>query len=179
MFAAMLAVFEFIAVTAARRWFPNEPYAVSVTPAIVTIVLMRWGPWTAIHAALGGAVFCLASGARANQYLIYCVGNLAAMGALVMIKSLTPEGIRASAAKSLALAALATLLTQAGRAAMAILLGHSPGLAPGFFTTDVITLLFTLVIVWIVRRLDGMFEEQNHYIQRIHRQDEMERGGFR
>ena len=55
MFALMLTVAETIAVTAARRWFPNEPYTVSVTPAITTIVMMRWGPWAGLHAVLGAS----------------------------------------------------------------------------------------------------------------------------
>ena len=175
MFAAMLAIFEFVAVTAARRWFPNEPYTVSVVPAIVTIVLMRWGGWAAIHAVLGGAVFCRASGALPGHYIIYCIGNLASMAALWPIRRLGAEVVRSNAVKSLGVAAAVTLLMQLGRAALAVLLGHSPGAALGFFTTDVITLLFTLVIIWIVRRLDGMLEEQNHYLLRIHQQEEEER----
>lgn len=179
MFAIMLAVFETLVVTAARRWFPNEPYAVSVTPAITCIVLVRWGPWAALHAALGGLAFCLASGARdAAHLVIYGVGNLASMAALWPIRRWTPEGVRESVSRSLALAALVTLLMQAGRALLAVALGHPPATALGFFTTDVITLLFTLVIIWIVRRLDGVFEEQRHYLLRIAKQEREERGGY-
>lgn len=179
MFAVMVAVFEFIAVTAARRWFPNEPYTVSVVPALTAIVMMRWGPWAALHAALGGAVFCLASGARDSHLLIYMLGNLASLGALGLIKLWTPEGVRESVLKSLVMAAAVTLLMQSGRAVIAILLRHPPAAALGFYTTDTITLLFTLVLIWIARRVDGLFEEQNHYLERIRREDANERGGFR
>jgi len=178
MFALMLTVAETIAVTAARRWFPNEPYTVSVTPAVTTIVMMRWGPWAGLHAALGGAVFCLASGAGPGHYAIYVLGNLLSLAALAYIKAATPEGIRQSAAKSLFLALSMTLLMQLGRALLAILLGNSPAAALGFFTTDAVTLLFTLVLAWIARRLDGIFEEQNHYLLRLRQQEEEERGGF-
>ena len=178
MFALMLAVFESLAVVAARRWFPNEPYTVSVVPALTAIVMMRWGGWAGLHAALGGAVFCLMSGARPAHYLIYIAGNLASLGALAWLRRETPEGVRGSAVKSLGLAAAVTLLMQLGRAAVALILGRSAAAALGFFTTDVITLLFTLVIVWIARRLDGLFEDQRHYLLRIHRQEE-ERGGYR
>ena len=44
MFAAMVVVFETLLVNAATRWFPGQPYTVSVTPAVTAIVLMRWGP---------------------------------------------------------------------------------------------------------------------------------------
>ena len=178
MFAAMLMVFETVVVTAARRWFPNEPWAVSVTPAITAIMLMRWGPWAAIHAALGGAVFCYMSRASGAQYLIYIIGNLASMGALFIRKRWTPEGIREGVGKSLIFALAVTLLMQLGRAAMAVITGNPAAAALGFFTTDVVTLLFTLVLVWIARRLDGIFEDQKHYLLRVHEQEKEERGGF-
>ena len=178
MFAMMTAVFESVVVIAARRWFPNEPWAVSVTPAVTAIVLMRWGPWAALHAALGGAVFCFASHARETHYLIYVVGNLASLGALVIRRQWTPEGIRESATKSLVFALAVTLLMQLGRAAVALLLGNPLAAALGFFATDVVTLLFALVLIWIARRLDGIFEDQKHYLLRLHEQEKEERGGF-
>ena len=178
MFALMLTVAETLAVTAARRWFPNEPYTVSVTPAITAIVMMRWGPWAGLHAALGGVVFCAASGALIRHYAIYGLGNLLSLAALGYVKAATPEGIRESVWKSLALALMVTLLMQLGRALVAVALGSAPVAALGFFTTDVITLLFTLVLIWIARRLDGIFEEQNHYLLRLKQQENEERGGY-
>ena len=178
MFALMLTVAETLAVTAARRWFPSEPYTVSVTPAITCIVMMRWGPWAGLHAALGGMIFCMTSGAGIKHYAIYCLGNLLSLAALGYVKAATPEGIRESVWKSLALALMVTLLMQLGRALIAVVLGSTPAAALGFFTTDVITLLFTLVLIWIARRLDGIFEEQNHYLLRLRQQENEERGGY-
>ena len=100
MFALMLTVAETLAVTAARRWFPNEPYTVSVTPAITAIVMMRWGPWAGLHAALGGVIFCLTSGAGMKHYIIYGLGNLLSLAALGYVRSATPEGIRDSVGPS-------------------------------------------------------------------------------
>lgn len=178
MFALMLTVAETLAVTAARRWFPNEPYTVSVTPAITAIVMMRWGPWAGLHAALGGVIFCLTSGAGMKHYIIYGLGNLLSLAALGYVRSATPEGIRDSVGKSLTLALMVALLMQLGRALVAVVLGSAPAAALGFFTTDVITLLFTLVLIWIARRLDGIFEEQNHYLLRLKQQENEERGGY-
>ena len=36
-----------------------------------------------------------------------------------------------------------------------------------FITSDSVSYIFTLVIVWIVSRLDGMLEDQEHYLRRI------------
>ena len=174
MFAAMVVVFETLLVNAATRWFPGQPYTVSVTPAVTAIVLMRWGSWAALHAALGGAAFCFASGAAPGHYLVYAAGNLLGLAALTIRKRLTPEGIREKVSWSLLFGGAVCLLMQLGRAAISVMAGAPYAQALGFFTTDAITLLFTLVIVWIARRLDGIFEDQVHYLLRIYRQEKEE-----
>ena len=70
-----------------------------------------------------------------------------------------------------------TVLMQLGRFLVSLVFGASAAQALGFFTTDVISLLFTLVIIWIVRRLDGMLEDQNHYLLRVQKEQEEEKGG--
>lgn len=176
-FALMVVLFESIVVLAARKWFPAQPFTVSVVPVVTAIVMMRWGPWAAIHAVLGGIVFCYISGGGAKQYLIYCLGNLFSLAALPLAKMMGgEEEIRASAFKTLGWGLCALLLMQAGRFLIALLLGTPAENAAGFFTTDAVTLLFTLVVLWIVRRLDGVFENQYHYLLRLRAEEEKERG---
>ena len=78
--------------------------------------------------------------------------------------------------KTLVFGAAVLLLMQLGRAAVALLLGNPLTAALGFFTTEAVTLLFTLLILWIVRRLDGVFENQDHYLLRLRAEEEKERG---
>ncbi len=178
LFGIMLAVFESIVLFAATKLFPAEPYTVSVTAAITAIVMMRWGAFAAIHAVLGGLVFCIGSGAAPQQYLIYCVGNLLSLAALLLIRRLGGETIRNDALKSMAFALLTQLLMQLGRALVAVALGNPVMTCLGFFTTDVISDLFTVVIIWIVRRLDGIFENQKHYLLRIQKESEKDKGMY-
>ena len=179
LFAVMLVVFETLAHTAATRLFPREPYTVSVTPLITAIVMMRWGPWAAVHAALGGLVYCHAAGGAAQQYVIYGAGNLLSLAALALIRGLGDESIRESSGKTLLLGLCVTGLMQGGRALLSLCFGAAPAAALLFFTTDVISLLFTLVILGIARRQDGVFENQRHYLLRLQREREKEEGGFR
>ncbi len=72
---------------------------------------------------------------------------------------------------------LTLVLMQLGRFCVSLIFGTPAVQALGFFTTDVISLLFTLVIIWIVRRLDGMLEDQNHYLLRVQKEQEEEKGG--
>ena len=177
MFAVMLCVAEWMIVKAATWWFPDQLYTVSVVGAVTAIVLMRWGPWAAIHAVLGGLIFCLASHGSGRQYLVYCLGNLLSLLALVPLRLLGGERIRLDGFLSVSFGIGTLLLMQLGRALVALLLGTDFQTCLGFFTTDALSLLFTGVILWIARRLDGIFENQKHYLLRIHKTEE-EKGGF-
>ena len=169
--AAALAVFEFVIVRAAGWWFPGQPYTVSLAAAMTSIVYMRWGLWGAIHALEAGLVFCYFSGATGEQYLIYCVGNLVSASAVLLLRAAGKERVR-TGHLSLVFPLLVQLLMQAGRGAVALLLGAAPVQAAGFFTTDSLSLLFTFVIIWIARKLDGVYEDQKHYLLRLHAQEE-------
>ena len=78
-FTIVLTVFEAITTIATTTWFAAQPVAISISLAIICVVMMRWG-WRAVFPAVaGGAVFCIASGATIEQYLIYCIGNVFAL----------------------------------------------------------------------------------------------------
>ena len=173
--AVVLAVTQVLTLVAASLWFPDQLYIVSPVAAVVTLVLMRWGIWAAIHAIFGGIVFTFASGGTAEHYLIYCAGNLFSMLVLVLFKLLGKENIRQSGFLSLLTAFMVQLFMLLGRAAVAALVGHSLDACLGFITTDFLSVLFTLVVVWIARKADGLFEDQKHYLLRVQRERENER----
>ena len=177
MFAVLLCITETMIVKAATWWFADQLYTASVVGAVTAIVLMRWGPWAAIHAALGGAVYCLASRGSAQQFAVYCIGNLFALAALLPLRLLGGERIRLDPLLSIGFGLLTLLLMQLGRALVALVFGTPFQTCLGFFTTDALSLLFTGLIVWVARRLDGIFENQRHYLLRIHNTEE-EKGGF-
>lgn len=171
LFAVILALFESLVVTAAVRWFPQEAYMVSVTAAVTAIVMMRWGPWAAVHAVLGGMVTCLASGKAEGIFLaIYCVGNLGGLAALILRRKLGPEAIRQSTAKTLLFGAAVLLGMQIGRAAVCLILTGRTDAWTMFFMPEAVTMLFTLVLLWVARRADGLFEDQEHYMKRLQHQ---------
>ena len=178
LFALMLILSETVIVSAAVKWFPNEPYTVSAVAAVTAIVMMRWGLWAALHAVLGGIVFCLVSHGTLAQFAIYCIGNLFGLTGLAWIRALGAERLREDSFKSLAYGFTVLLCMQLGRGLVSLLFGTKPAVAAGFVTTDVISCLFTLLIIWIVRRLDGVFEDQIHYLRRVNKEREEEKGGF-
>ena len=191
MFGGMLVVSESLIVLAATRWFPAEAYTVSAAAAVTAIVMMRWGPYAAVHAVLAGLVFCFVSGGTPRQFLIYCIGNLFGLLSLFFFRIFGKEKIREDSFLTVMFGLATQLFMQLGRAAAAFaLLRASPGNAPagtesaygaavfclGFLTTDALSGLFTAVILWIARRQDGVFEDQKHYLLRIQKAEKEERG---
>lgn len=176
MFGIMLVICEFIIVMAARFWFPGQPFTVSLAAAVTTIVYMRWGYWGGIHAALAGLVFCFFQGASPNQYMIYIAGNLLSLVSVPVLIKIGKERVRESTMGML-YPIFVLLLMQTGRAAIALLTGAEPGSVIGFYTTDSLSMLFTFVIIWIARRLDGVWEDQIHYLLRVNAKEEAEKEG--
>ena len=178
LFAVMLILSESLIVNAAIRWFPDQLYTVSVCAAIVSIVLMRWGPWAAIHAVLGGLVYCFWAGGSPKQFLIYAVGNLFSLISLLLIRLFGKERIRENVLLTILFALCTQLFMQMGRACVSFVMGASVRTGWNFITTDALSGLFTVVIVWIASRLDGVFEDQISYLLRVQKEKEEEKGGF-
>lgn len=176
-FASILCVCEVLIVLAGTRWFPGELYTLSLSAAVTAVVIVRWGAWAAIPAALGGLSFCLASGATGAQFAIYCGGNLAVLLLCPWVRRVTWQRLHGNVLLAIAYGAAAALLMQTGRALVALTMGHAPGAMIMFYTTDVLSTLFSALIVWICRRLDGMLEEQTHYILRIQKEQEEKKSG--
>ena len=177
-FAVMLCISETLIVNAAIRWYPDQLYTVSVSAAITAIVMMRWGGWAAIHAVLGGIVYCLAAKGTAQQFMIYGIGNLFGLLSLLMIRLLGKDRICGNVLLVLLFALCTQLFMQMGRACIAVINGAAFETGIHFITTDALSGLFTMVIVWIASRLDGVFEDQISYLLRVQKENEEEKGGF-
>ena len=164
---AVLAVSQFLISIAAYSWFPDQLYVVSPAAAVTALVMMRWGGWAAIHGASAGLIFTWLSGGDWQQFLVYGVGNLAALGAMVMLRTLGKERVRKDTVLSLGFALAVQLLMQLGRGLLAVILGFGWEAALGFVTTDSLSVIFTLFVIWIARQNDGLFEDQKHYLLRL------------
>ena len=95
---------------------------------------------------------------------------------LLMFRIFGKERIRKDAFLSIVFALGTQLLMQLGRAGIAALLGHPAEVCIRFITTDFLSCLFTALIIWIIRRVEGLFEDQKHYLLRIQEEQTVERG---
>lgn len=164
---AALAISQYLIHVASSFWFPEQLYVVSPVAAVVALVMMRWSGYAAIHAVFGGVFFTALSGGTWQHFLIYGAGNLVSLLALVMFKFCDKERVRQDAFLALTFGLCTQLLMQLGRAGIAAILGFPAAACLGFITTDILSALFTLFVIWIIRRIEGLFEDQKHYLLRI------------
>ena len=151
----------------ANLWFPELPYTVSLAVIIISLELIRWNAFGAVAALVSGVAFCLASGANPEQFLIYCIGNLFTLFALIFIKTVGSEKIRKNSALCAVYVILVFLLAEVGRGLVAMVLGNEPAILIQFLTTDALSGLFGIIVISIVRNADGMFENQKKYLIRL------------
>lgn len=147
---------EWIISLAVFRWFPEQLYVASAAAAVTALVMMRWNWYAAIPAVVGGLGYSLLHGGSLNHVLIYCLGNLPALLACPVLKRIGKEKIRSDTLLTLLFGLAVQLLMQLGRALVAGVLGYPPEACLGFITTDTLSELFTFVILFSVRKSDGL-----------------------
>lgn len=168
-------IFEAITTLATNKWFYAQPIALSITLTLICIVMMRWDAYAVIPAVAGGFIFCLVSGATFEQYIIYCIGNLFALTAFLLIrfiKSFDKESLRNSGFKLGIFVTAAYIGMELGRWLVSLLFGGDLMAFVVYITTDIISLLFGIIILNLLRKADGMIEDQKAYLFRIQREDD-------
>lgn len=166
----MIILFEAITTLATTKWFASQPVALSISLALICAVMMRWNGYAVIQAVAGGFVFCILSGATIEQYFIYCIGNLFALVALVFIRIWGKEEIRESTFKLTIFVIAAYMGMVVGRWGVSLFFGGDLMALVVYATTDIISLLFAIIVLNMLRKTDGMIEDQKAYLFRVERE---------
>lgn len=171
----LLVVFETVIAKAGSSWFKEQPYTLSLVPALTLIMYMRWSLYGLAYSALGGLVLSLAYGATGKTILVYALGNLFSIVVYLIMKKVGKERVTNSAFLSAFSAVLMTVVMQAGRAAVSLLVGSGTSSFVSFFLTDVLSGFFALIIILIVRKREGVFEDQICYLKRLNSEEKEEK----
>lgn len=166
----LLIISEAVTTLATNKWFAAQPVAISSTLLFICIFMMRWNGYAAIAAVLGGAVFCIASGATLEQFVIYAGGNLLSLLALLWFKVYRKDDVRLGSFKLSFFTISVYLLMQLGRWLISLAFGGGLWNIVGYITSDVISLLFAVIILFLLRGVDGMIEDQKAYLFRLERE---------
>lgn len=182
--AVVLAISEAVVTLAATRWFPGQLFSVSTTLTVVCIAMMRWDGFAVLHAALGGAVYCLTMGADALSYAVYCAGNCGALIALLLFKFAGKKKISEKFGFTVLYVLTSYIGMEFGRWTMMLIVPNAANglgynspldLLLGLAETEIITLLFAVIACLIARKTDGLFEDQRQYLLRVREAERRER----
>ncbi|MGN0812557.1 MAG: hypothetical protein ACI4MQ_03500 [Candidatus Coproplasma sp.] len=177
LFVLILAVSELIGYFAAGMLPSEAYYTVSFSIPIILLVMMRWGWPSVLYSLLSGLIVCLMNVGKVSghQWACYLIGN--AFIALMLIPRYL-IGSKAINSKWWAMALFAIggwLCVYLGRSIVwAIGFAVSPvdgqTAASGFVTfaqSDLLSLAMGVVLMLVLRKLDGMTEDQNEFLRRL------------
>ena len=178
LFVIMYGVCEYLAIKAATVWF-DESYCISIMLPMLVIVMMRWDKFSIIHAVVYALLFVYFQSGSLTQYFIYLTGNLGFMLLLLYMKKVTKEKIRATFFGSVSYLLIGFLLMEVFRGLASMLLaGKDAGVIFTFIMTDMLSLVFAILVIIIVRRIDGLFIDQKQYLLELNSQKERIDGGW-
>ena len=103
-------------------------------------------------------------------YVIYCIGNIFALLGMVWFKVFGKEGIRKSLWLITLFVSTAYIGQVLGRSIIAILFGDNISTIITFATTDIMSLVFAILVIALFRKTDGMLEDQKAYLLRLDKQ---------
>ncbi len=173
-FCILTAVFEAIASLATNRWFVLQAMAISITLTMTCITMMRWNTFAVLPSFIGAFVYCVASGGAIQQYVIYCGGSLFCLLALPILKKIGKEKVRSDFLRRTAFATLTYIFVVIGRWVFSLIFEQSIKSFLPFLTTDILSLLFAVVVLALAKNIDGLIEDQKSYLLRLDKERQEE-----
>jgi len=167
MLCVLCAVFESIAAVATQKWFSLQAMSVTITLTITCITMIRWDVFAVLPALVGSLCYCVALNATFTEYAVYCLGSIFCLLALPIVKALGKEKIRKSFITRSVFAIAVYLLFAVGRWLVSLFFFPSFSSLIAFLATDILSLLFAIVVLYICKGLDGVLEDQRAYLIRL------------
>ena len=175
-FALVLGLSELLVFCSYKLWFKNtvDKFYINFMLAIALTVIMRWG-WVGIfYAVVDGVVQCAIQGGSWQAYISYIIGTACISLVLVFVKLLGKEKIRSKWYFSLAYVLCGWVVINFGITCACAIFGESfaGALATsfGFGVYGALPLAASVTVVLILRKLEGMFEDQKHFLIRQDRE---------
>lgn len=171
-FALVLGLSEVLIFCAYKFWFRStiDKYYVNFMLVVALTVIMRWGWVGGIYAVLDGIVLCAMWGGSWQNYLSYGIGGACILSVLLLTKFLGKEKIRAKWYFSLIYILTGWVSVNLGLTCMSAILGDNfliaLGNSFGFGTYGALSFALAVAVVMVLRKLNGMFEDQKHYLLR-------------
>lgn len=173
LFMVIMTALEAVNVLAIRKWFPDMLFSVSLMFTVSLIVLVRWNWLGAIFPPLHGVLYSAFLGASVETYVIYAVGNSFLLLTWFLFKVISKEKLFSRWYLTLIYPAIAFVLVIFGRTLIALCFGNDfvATLGSNFFAES-LNAVFALMALLVLRRAEGMLEDQKTYLKRVAREKE-------
>ena len=175
-FALVLGLSEILIFCAYNYWFKStiDKFYINFMLAIALTVIMRWGWVGGIYAVLDGIILSAVGGGGWQRYLSYIIGTACILSVLLLTKFVGKEKIRSKWYLTLAYIIVGWVSVNLGIACMSAIFGENflsaLMLSFGYGVYGALPLAAAIVVIMILRRLNGMFEDQKHYLLRQDRE---------
>lgn len=180
-FLLLFLLFEFLIGKASTKWFVGEPFVVSLTIPFLLLIGMRWDKFSLIHCVLFGLYYVViySSSYTLAQFLIYIIGNLGFVLAILFLKLVGKEKVRTNIYLTIIYVVIGFLSIELFRGLSAIIFAkQSIAIIPQYLFTDLLNLVFALVIVLIARTRDGLFMDQKTYLFKLDKERKQAQNEF-
>lgn len=172
LFTVILAIFDLLAHFAIVLLPGGAFYMFTLTVPIVLLMMMRWGWWGVLYAIFDGVVLSALNAPNVWQnYLSYSIGNAAILLLLIPLHYIGKQKIAGKWYLTALFVVLGWLVMNlftsfvqfiCGEGFLSSLLGNM-----GFGLTGFMSLAVGMILLLVLRKLDGMFEDQIHYLKRL------------
>ena len=173
LFAVILVVADLVAHFAPLAMPGAADFVFVLTLPIIISVMIRWG-WVSVFFAVGDGILqsLLNNIGVWRSYLSYSIGNCFILVLLLAIKYIGVEKIVGKWYFSVLFVISGWLLQALGITLMMFITNGGNFLIylvnnMGFGLTGFMSLAAAIVVILILRRLDGMLENQKHYLLRL------------
>lgn len=176
-FAVILAISEVVGYFAAGA-FPDEAiFTVSFSIVVILLVTLRWGWQSVIYALLAGLITCLFNieNIDGHNWACYIIGNAFITLTLIPRYLIGTKKITSTWWSTALFVIFGWLSVYLGRSIVwAISFAISPvegaTAASGFILflqSDLLSLVMGVLVMVLMRKLDGMTEDQNEFLRRF------------
>lgn len=177
-FTALAAITELVCYFS-RFWFSSAAiYTLNLMLPLITLIIVRWGWWGVIVAVFEGVLYAAIRGGAWQTYIIMVVSNAAIAAELLFIKLIKNERLYKHwywafllvltgwVAVNFVRAGLSAIFYKDFVTQLATMFGFSDG--------GLLALVMGEIIILVLRRLDGMVENQKGYLLRLKKEREEE-----
>lgn len=172
LFAVLLVIFDLLSHYTPKLFSGSALFSFALTLPITLLVMMRWG-WYSVFFAVGDGLLlsALNNPGLWQSYVSYAAGNAFMMLLLLMTKFMGKERIAGKWYFSALFVFAGWCAENLGITVVQTILGYnflsSFLINFGMNMTGLLSLAMGLVIILVLRQLDGMFEDQKHYLLRM------------